>query len=124
MTDGELVGQVDTIKSKNNFLMEENKDLKKRIREVMQIETEYQDTTVALKVCMSLNQKRVSDLERALQKQSSASQLGTGSDDANRGMLEKRYDDMKKYYEGRIKELERDNIEYKDMNNRLISKGY
>ena len=104
--------------------MEENKDLKKRIREVMQIETEYQDTTVALKVCMSLNQKRVSDLERALQKQNSASQLGTGSDDANRGMLEKRYDDMKKYYEGRIRELERDNIEYKDMNNRLISKGY
>jgi Tfp pilus assembly protein PilN len=41
---------VDTTKAKNNFLMEENKDLKKRIREVMQIETDYQDTTVALKV--------------------------------------------------------------------------
>lgn len=54
LTDGELVGQVDTIKAKNNFLMEENKDLKKRIREVMQIETDYQDTTVALKVGIAL----------------------------------------------------------------------
>lgn len=52
------------------------------------------------------------------------SQQGSGAEDANRGMLEKRYDDMKKYYEGRIRELENDNLEYKEMNNRLISKGY
>lgn len=30
--------------------MDENKDLKKRIREVVQVETDYQDTVAALKV--------------------------------------------------------------------------
>jgi chromosome segregation ATPase len=42
--------QTETLKSKNNSLMDENKDLKKRIREVMQTETDYQEAIIGLKV--------------------------------------------------------------------------
>jgi hypothetical protein len=50
MYDGDMNSILESTKAKNTFLMEENKDLKKRIREVMQTETDYQDTVVVLKV--------------------------------------------------------------------------
>lgn len=35
------------------------------------------------------------------------------------GLLEKRYDDMRKYYEGRLRDQERELIEYKEIVNRI-----
>lgn len=46
----ELIARVDDTKNKLSQLMEENKELKKRIREVMQSETDYQDTIAMFKV--------------------------------------------------------------------------
>lgn len=34
---------------------------------------------------------------------------------ASQAILEKRYDDMKRYYEGRIRELEREILDYKQI---------
>lgn len=48
--DHEANYQAETLKSRNNSLMDENKDLKKRIREVMQTETDYQESIISLKV--------------------------------------------------------------------------
>lgn len=63
-------------------------------------------------------QKKIADLEKTnrdrpdqLFHQETASNM--------QGLLEKRYDDMRKYYEGRLRDQERELIEYKEIVNRI-----
>lgn len=40
---------------------------------------------------------------------------GVGSDGGSQALFDKRYDDMKRFYEGRCRDLERELVEYKDL---------
>lgn len=71
--------------------MEENKDLKKRIREVVQVETDYQDTVAGLKVDPVLTLRRRSQTLKEFREidqthSTSASRVPTCKDYLRNGM--------------------------------------
>lgn len=55
-----MTTQAEDSRTKVLTLMEENKDLKKRIREVMQTEMDYQDSIAVLKVLLVLYLEKIS----------------------------------------------------------------
>lgn len=79
---------------------------------MLQIETDYQETIASLKVLPS-HQKKIMELQRSAQTNRLSGE-GIYFDNSNQAVLEKRYDDMKRFYETRVRDLERELVEYKE----------
>jgi len=61
-----------------------------------------------------VTQKKIFELQRSAQVTRVGGE-GIYFDTSNQAVLEKRYDDMKRFYESRVRDLERELVEYREI---------